>query len=515
MVRQCGLAALILVLAGCADTSYDSDGPARFAGVAADEPRAAQVARDVLAQGGSAADAAVALYFALTVTRPSHASLGAGGACLAWDPRDPTLRAINFKQPPSQSGGAEIGPPGAPRAMAVLHGLHGRQRWGQVVAPAEALARLGHRVSRAFASDLAEADPRLFASDGMAALFAPGGALLGEGAQLVQTELAGTLAAIRTDGATALHEGPLADQLLSGIARFGGSLDRRELAAFAPRVDEPIVKRLGSTRIAFAPWFETRGPYQALLWEALGNRSFSGTREVERPHLVAEAAGRAHAATAAAIASSEPLADWAGARQAAELMAGYRRDGHAAPPAGAASRGNSAGTSFVVADPQGGAVACGLTMGRPFGAGRVARGTGVIPAVRADAAVDDDALSPMLAMNPNTNVLFFAGAGSGPGAATSVVEIAARVLAADQPLADAMSAARVEHRGSPDATFVEPIAVEAVRAELEVRGHRVERLPAPSLVNAVACSGGLPRSPETCVLAADKRGFGLDAFVRR
>src|SRR3546814_9568622 len=66
-------------------------------------PLAAQIARDVLAQGGSAADAAVALYFALAVTRPSQASLGAGGTCLAWDPRDPTLRAINFKQPPSRS----------------------------------------------------------------------------------------------------------------------------------------------------------------------------------------------------------------------------------------------------------------------------------------------------------------------------------------------------------------------------------------------------------------------------
>jgi gamma-glutamyltranspeptidase/glutathione hydrolase len=154
-------------------------------------------------------------------------------------------------------------------------------------------------------------------------------------------------------------------------------------------------------------------------------------------------------------------------------------------------------------------------MGRPFGAGRVAEGTGVIPAIPSDAAVDDDALSPMLAMNPNSNVLFFLGAGSGPGAATAIVEVAARVLAAEQPLGDAMAAARVEHRGVPDATFVEPAAVDAVRTGLEGRGHRVERLPAPSVLNAVSCPEGLPRSPDSCVLAADKRGFGLDAVVRR
>jgi len=487
-----------------------------FAGVAADEPRAAQVARDVLSQGGSAADAAAALYFALTVTRPSQASLGAGGACLAWSRNDPTVRAINFKQPPSATGEPEVAPPGAPRAMAVLHGLHGRLRWGQVVAPAEALARFGHRVSRAFATDLAEADPRTFASGGMS-VFAPGGRVLAEGADLEQPDLAATLTAIRTDGAPALHDGPLADRLLSGIARFGGRLDRRELAAFAPRVDDALVKRLGSTRVAFTPWFETQGPYQALLWEALANRDFSGVRESERPHLMAEAAARTHGAVAAAIASSEPVTGWGAEKQAAGLMADYRRDRHVAADGTAAvgRRGNPAGTTFVVADGQGGGVACGLTMGRPFGAGRMAEGTGVVPAIRSDAAVDDDSLSPVLAMNPNSNVLFFLGAGSGPGAATAVVEVAARVLAAEQPLTAALAAARVENRAAPDATFVEPAAVDAVRSDLEGRGHRVERLPSPSLVNAVSCPGGLPRSPGSCVLAADKRGFGIDAFVRR
>ena len=79
--------------------------------VASEEPRATQVARDILSAGGSAADAAVAAGFTLAVTLPSRAGLGGGGACLAYDPRRNEVEAFLF-QP-----GARVGvPAGADRS---------------------------------------------------------------------------------------------------------------------------------------------------------------------------------------------------------------------------------------------------------------------------------------------------------------------------------------------------------------------------------------------------------------
>src|SRR5262245_18651398 len=111
-----------------------------FAGVAvADDPRAVIAARDILVAGGSAADAAVALYFTLAVTLPSSAGLGGGGICLVHAPDSERPYVLDFL--PRASADGSIGLPGNVRGMAMLHAEYGRIRWMQLLAPAEDLAR--------------------------------------------------------------------------------------------------------------------------------------------------------------------------------------------------------------------------------------------------------------------------------------------------------------------------------------------------------------------------------------
>ena len=156
-------------------------------GVAADEPRAATIARDVLAHGGNAADAAVALGLALSVTLPSRASLGAGGACLAYaPPGDGPGRgrpeAILFTSLPSQAAAAT----GRPRCRCWRAGS---MRCTPATAAAHSRAGDPGRADGAFrhpgepraGQDLALVGGPLLADPNARAIFGPNGTRLPRG----------------------------------------------------------------------------------------------------------------------------------------------------------------------------------------------------------------------------------------------------------------------------------------------------------------------------------------------
>ncbi|MFN9092223.1 MAG: gamma-glutamyltransferase, partial [Alphaproteobacteria bacterium] len=124
-------------------------------GVAADEPRAAIVARDMLASGGSAVDAAIAGAFTMAVTLPSRAGLGGGGACVVLDAQRGVARAITFPAGARTDLSARTDRPAALPAMArglfAMHLNSGRFKIEDLIRPAEDLARLGTEISRTLA----------------------------------------------------------------------------------------------------------------------------------------------------------------------------------------------------------------------------------------------------------------------------------------------------------------------------------------------------------------------------
>jgi gamma-glutamyltranspeptidase/glutathione hydrolase len=399
---------LSLNLAGCGSVGYvkrtvfgiDDSGPkilsGYIGGVVADEPRAALAARDVLAGGGNAADAAVTLGFMLAVTLPSRVSLGGGGACVAYQPGSDSPNkgipeGVVFlpRAPAAAAGDRPAAVPMLARGLYLLSARYGSRNFSTLVGPAEQAARSGFPVSRALALDLAPVIGPLTADPQAAAVFAPGGVALTEGSVLLQPDLAETLSQLRPLGVGALYQGVLGQKLAAAATAAGGPFTledlRRSIPALLPTLDTPA----GNDTVSFTPLPADGG-------------------------LAATAAFRVLRQDPAAVQAADAAAQGAAAR--------FRAQGGAADAILAQSGPVSAlpslpaSTSFVVADRNGGAVACALTLNNLFGTGRVAPGTGVLLAA-SPAAKPTPLLAAGIAWNGASQSLRAAVSASGQNAA--------------------------------------------------------------------------------------------------
>lgn len=421
-------------------------------GVAAEEPRAALVARNILSAGGSAADAAVAAGFTMAVTLPSRAGLGGGGACLVLNPRRGDVEAIVF--PPGQRVAAPMGadrPAAVPmmaRGLFALHARSGRRPFEELLAPAEQAARLGTEVSRALALDLAAVAGPLLADPYAAAIFGPSGQPLATGERLVQPDLGATIGTLRTAGVGDLYQGGLARRMEEASAPAGGGLTAAELRAGLPRVVPPLQIRVGSDLVSFLPPPADGGLAAAAAFGALQAGATPQAADA-RGLAVARAWRQQGGDPAALLAASVPA--------------------ETAPPLLPASAG------LVVIDRDGMAVSCAFTMNNLFGTGRVAPGTGVLLAAAPGIGqVQPPLLAAAIAHNANIRAFRAAVAGSGQQMAPIAVAL---------PLAQAL-------RGA-DA----PTAVAGV--------------PEPGRAQLLTCTNYLPGRPEACTGATDPRGAGL------
>jgi gamma-glutamyltranspeptidase/glutathione hydrolase len=350
----------------------------------ADEPRAATVARDVLAKGGTTADAAVALYFTLAVTLPSEAGLGGGGICLIHDVIQKRTEVLDFLPRAAAAGGVSV--PANARGMAALHARYGRVRWQELLGEPESLARFGAPTSRALAREMATAGDKLAADPAVRAIFSrPDGKLRDEGEPMQQVELASVISAIRQQGAGALYAGTLAKTLSDGATGIGATLTTEDLRTTLPQFREAVRVVVGDrvVQLVPTPGGVVTGEMLVALTEGV---SWHRAGTDERPHLFVEAAMRSFADRAGWLTpeggvTGDPAA-LASPEHARQLMTGY--DPQRATPASALKPPaverpeNPWATSFLVADAKGNAVACNLTMNDLFGTARMVPGTGII-----------------------------------------------------------------------------------------------------------------------------------------
>lgn len=235
------------------------------AGVAASHPATARAGLQVLRDGGTAADAAVAAVLACCVAETIFTGLGGGGFATYFEAATGTVTCLDFfvavpgtdgdRQPgPMMSvdvffgglpqvysiGGASVAVPGVPAGCGEVHRRWGRLPWAEVVAPASALAKTGVPIPGAHARTLDSCAPALAWGEG-AAVYTPKGRNLVDGELLFHPGLATALDALAVVGPSIFYTGDFAPILVDAVRAAGGALGPRDLADY--RVLETPVDR--------------------------------------------------------------------------------------------------------------------------------------------------------------------------------------------------------------------------------------------------------------------------------
>ena len=304
--------------------------PARRHMIAAGHPLAAQAGLDVLREGGTAVDAAIAVQMVLTLVEPQSSGIGGGallllfhaatGRLVAWDGREtapaaatPDLLLRDGRPIPfltAMASGRAVGVPGTVAMLEAAHRDHGRLPWARLVAPAIALAEGGFPVSERLARDIA-ADMLLLRRDpGAAAYFFDAQGLpLPARHRLRNPVLAATLRAIAEQGAAALARGPIAEDIIAAVTRHAlpGVMAVADLTAYAPRRREAVCTPYRAYRVCGFPPPSSGGIAVAQILGLLGHFDMArlDPRGADAAHLLAEAGRLAFADRNAYVADPD------------------------------------------------------------------------------------------------------------------------------------------------------------------------------------------------------------------
>jgi len=374
------------------DWGYVSAASTGYRGlVVSDEPRATLAARDVLLEGGNAADAVTALYFTLVATNPAAASLGGGGICLIHDERTAVAQSVDFL-PRAPSGGGSVAIPGAVRGFARIHAAYGTLRWRDLVDPAAVIAA-GHPMSRTLARRLDGADTQFIGSSQLRrTLTDSSGVFLDEGDRFVQSNLAGSIGIIASRGPQDLYTGELALRFIEEAEEVGGQITTIDMQSYQPNITTAQAVDLPG-QIAFVPAGATGSGY---FFPEMTQKSLSGLPQNPAP-------GTPGVSTIQTNAIS--VLNDSGINTA--LPSDF---------------GSSA---FAVTDNSGLTVACGVTENGAFGTRQVGRSSGIIYARSPsdmEYGLSSAFLTPLIATNTQGTQLRMAAVSSGgPNAAASLL----------------------------------------------------------------------------------------------
>jgi len=525
--------------------------------VASAHPLATEAGLAVLAAGGNAFDAAVAVSAALAVVEPYGSGIGGGGFWLLHRESDAHQVMVDGRETAplaatadmyldndgnvipkaSIDGALAAGIPGVPAALEHIATHYGRLPLSMSLGPAIILAEDGFPVDNVYRRMAGFRLLALRASPGASTQFLVDGELPPSGHLLKQPQLAETLRRIAREGADGFYRGDLAERLVAGVREAGGIWQAADLEQYRIVEREPIVVNHRGHRIVSAALPSSGGIVLAQVLHMLESRPVEGLGSASRVHMLVEMMRRAYADRARYLGDSDHVE--VPQQRLLSRSHAYAKareiDPRQATPSAAQQASRAAGedtTHFSILDRDGNRVAATLSINYPFGTAFVVPGTGVLlndemddfsakPGVanayglvgsKANAIASGkrmlSSMTPTFVESPGRITILGTPGGS---RIISMVLLAVLDTIAGHTPAHIVARGRFHHQWLPDRIEVEPDALdERVIERLRDMGHEVKvrdsRYGNMQVVQWRGFGGGVRA-------ASDPRGIGAAAVV--
>ena len=375
------------------------------AAIATAHPLATEAGHRILAAGGNAFDAAIAISAALAVVEPMSSGLGGGGFWLLHRESDGFETMIDGREmAPSAAhrnmyldaqgeviDGASIdgplsaGIPGVPAALAHLATHYGRLPLSTSLAPAIEFAEQGFMIDQRYQRMAGFRLKALRNSPAAAQIFLSNNEVPPTGSVIQQTDLANTLRAIAQHGRAGFYQGETAQRLITGSQAAGGIWQFTDLENYHVKERQPVHGTYHGMHITSAAPPSSGGITLISTLNILAGFDLQKTSAVTQKHLIIEAMRRAYRDRAEYLGDPDfvqmPVEQLLSPLYAAGLRAGIRAD-QATPsemlPGISSTEKARDTTHFSVIDNEGNRVSATLSINYPFGSCFVAPGTGVL-----------------------------------------------------------------------------------------------------------------------------------------
>ncbi len=494
---------------------------------------ASDIGVEVLRDGGNAVDAAVAVAYALAVTKPSAGNIGGGGFMVirlasgkttAIDYREIAPGAAtttmfqdadgNVVPERSREGPLASGVPGTVAGLAYALEHYGTRNLGDLIAPSIELAADGISVTEQMASSL-NASREYLSQDSVARALFVRTDTFRAGDRLKQPELAWTLRTIARHGRSAFYHGAVADKIVATMGRLDGLITHEDLRAYQPKEREPIhgtyrghdiyaMPPPSSGGVAVTGILGVLASYPLGKWGHNSAKTIHYKTEAER-HIYADRnyflGDPEFVGMPITVLTSDAYYRYLRLLIGPEATSSEQVDHiswHTVDSLRAAVPEHPETTHFSVVDAKGNVVSNTYTINGSYGAGYAIAGAGFlmnnemddfsakpgVPNMYGLIGAEANAVAPrkrmLSSMSPTIvckdgRAILATGTPGGSTIITTTAQIIMNIIDHGMPVHKAVAAPRVHSQWLPDVVYYEPAALSpAVHQDLRGRGHTLE-----------------------------------------